>query len=494
MRIAAAIVAVGGMVAAWGLWTALMGMPAADVDPGPPGGVVRDILPGGPAWTDGIREGQLVLELRAEDGAGDGLVRVSDGNVVRVFPMAAHVAALRDSQLVGFVAVTLAVLGFASLPRPRVAAGLGAMAAYVGAVPLVLAGNVVGSSVGAVVALVVIGAFVLLARREPVWLRAIGLGLFGLAGGWLATRFLAPVAFDLAEALRTTVTPLAATALIIGPLDLRTVSREVRATGFPTRLDALALMAMFVIAFVLLSTVGPVGLAVLILAVVLLYPRWRRSTSAGLDRYLFADLRERSGLIAIEEERARIARNLHDAPLQELAGVIKRLEGRDESDADVATLRTIATELRGIATDLQPAALEDLGLIPALEDLVGVEWPGRPIEFAVDDTTGYTARERPPADVELVVYRIAAECIHNAMTHSGAIRIDVAGSVRCDRISLTIRDDGTGFDPTDVRAAQRVGHFGLAVMRQRARMIGASVAVATYRGAGTEVSLCWPAA
>jgi signal transduction histidine kinase len=207
-----------------------------------------------------------------------------------------------------------------------------------------------------------------------------------------------------------------------------------------------------------------------------------------VDRLVIAETREQSRILAIEEERQRLARDLHDEPLQRLAGVIKDLERDGGSPAETSVLMEIADDLRGLATDLRPPALDDLGLVPALTGLT-TEGPPR-IRVELDDRTGYDAASRLPADVELALYRIAAEAIRNAIQHSGGTMVSVTGEVAPDRAAIVIADDGRGIDDARLRARQRDGHLGMSTMRQRATLAGATLAIDTS-GAGVRVRVAW---
>ena len=216
-----------------------------------------------------------------------------------------------------------------------------------------------------------------------------------------------------------------------------------------------------------------------------------RALSAALDRILLSEVRERWALVAIEEERARFARDLHDSPLQELAGVIKQLERRRETAGEVEKLRNVAAELRGMALELRPAVLEDLGLAASLLALAEEPNEAGAVATRFRNDTGYGRQQRLPPEVELVAYRVVAETVSNARTHSGARTVYIDGVVSPRYLDLTVSDDGCGFDQTAVRRAEQLGHFGLATMHQRAHIVGASLSVDAEPGRGTTVHLAW---
>jgi signal transduction histidine kinase len=191
---------------------------------------------------------------------------------------------------------------------------------------------------------------------------------------------------------------------------------------------------------------------------------------------------------ATEIERARLAADLHDDALQEMTLLVRRLDGAgDKRSADLA--RSIADRLREVCGDLRLPILDELGAGPALEWLVARvgETSGRQVELERADAA------RPPADVELAVFRVAQEALANAVTH-GAPPIVVRYAAASNRASLSITDRGAGI-PTDAAVvANRSGHYGLLNMRQRAEQIGATFEVREPADGGTSIGLSWSSA
>ena len=206
---------------------------------------------------------------------------------------------------------------------------------------------------------------------------------------------------------------------------------------------------------------------------------------------LGAEVRERIALTAAEKERARLSREIHDDPLQTLAGVIQRLACRADVERELVDLRTVATRLREIATELHPPVLDDLGLVPALESLARHD-EALDVQVVVDGS-GYQAATRPPQDVEIAAYRIVREAVTNAVAHSGTSIVTVLGRVDADVVLLSVVDRGGGFRAPDVDRAMRTGHIGVASMRRRAEAIHAALDVQSGVGAGTTVTLRWSA-
>lgn len=196
---------------------------------------------------------------------------------------------------------------------------------------------------------------------------------------------------------------------------------------------------------------------------------------------------------AQEEERARLARELHDETVQSLialghkAQMAHRLTARDPEGVKVRIdeLRQMIAqaieEVRRFSRALHPHYLEELGLIAALETLTR----DAKAEFVV---TGTLPRLSP--DRELAIYRIAQEAVNNALRHAHAACIRVELSAEQTRVSLHVHDDGIGFlVPTNFTDLTRAGHFGLIGMRERAALVGASLQFAAEPGNGTSVSL-----
>ena len=212
-----------------------------------------------------------------------------------------------------------------------------------------------------------------------------------------------------------------------------------------------------------------------------------------------ADDRRRQRLAAAEAERARWARELHDETLQALgnlrlmlsaaarggnADAMQAAIGRSLSqlESDIATLRSLITELR-------PAALDQLGLEPALLALVDrLRTAGLEVDADVELASEHgRADQRLTPDLETAVYRIVQEALTNAVKHGSASRAVV--EVRDDPgfVDVRVRDDGSGFDPTDATSG-----FGVIGMRERAEILDGSLQIDSAHGAGTTVTARFP--
>jgi signal transduction histidine kinase len=211
-----------------------------------------------------------------------------------------------------------------------------------------------------------------------------------------------------------------------------------------------------------------------------------RSTIRPLARLVTRAQLQRDLIVAATEaERARVAADIHDDALQELTLLVHRLdEAGDEEGAGIA--RTVSDRLRAICGDLRLPILDDLGVGPALDWLVlRIErLSGGEVRLERADGT------RPPADVELAIFRIAQEALGNAVKH-GAPPIVVRYRATDAGASLSVDDAGPGIVPDAAESAEREGRFGLMNMRQRAEAIGAILDIRRWPSGGTHVALEW---
>jgi signal transduction histidine kinase len=197
---------------------------------------------------------------------------------------------------------------------------------------------------------------------------------------------------------------------------------------------------------------------------------------------------------AQEDERARIARDLHDSAGQAMASILLSLKLAEQAKtiedmrarlADVRELASLtAGDVRRIAMELRPSVLDDLGLEAAI-DRHCTELQER--SGLLIHTTIRLSR-RLDAEVETVVYRIVQEALTNAVKSADAKRIDIAVHDAGGVIRLTVRDDGHGFDPDQVSKG-----LGLLGMRERAELLDGKLSISSAPGEGTTVELEVPA-
>jgi two-component system, NarL family, sensor histidine kinase UhpB len=205
--------------------------------------------------------------------------------------------------------------------------------------------------------------------------------------------------------------------------------------------------------------------------------------------------RRRAGSAALqaqEEERARVARDLHDEVNQSLTGLLLRLEAAREAappelEAELAETKALANqamrELLSLARQLRPTALDDLGLAAAIAGQVKqVERPG--LEAGLTTEGDFSGLDD---DVQLVVYRVAQEALTNAARHSEAKRITVSLRRSGGGVELEVTDDGRGF-----AFEQSERGLGIGGMRERALLVGGELTIESRPDRGTTVRLSVP--
>lgn len=208
-----------------------------------------------------------------------------------------------------------------------------------------------------------------------------------------------------------------------------------------------------------------------------------------------ARLYEQAQTLAALEERQRLAQNLHDAVNQSLfsagliAEVLPRLWERspDEGRQALEDLRRLTrgalAEMRGLLAELQPLVLTDTDLGDLLHQL-GNALTGRtsiPVLVTVRGECDL------PAEVQVILYRLCQEALTNIAKHAGASHVTVTLQCDVEEVTIHIRDDGCGFDAPHSAA----GHYGLNIMHDRARSIGAQLTVSSQPAHGTEIVIYW---
>jgi signal transduction histidine kinase len=199
-----------------------------------------------------------------------------------------------------------------------------------------------------------------------------------------------------------------------------------------------------------------------------------------------------------EEERKRIARELHDSASQSLTSLmlgLKMMEtncGDEQIARQVDELRQVAAhtldEVHDLSIRLRPRILDDLGLNAALEQLVK-EWQARtktPVDCVIH--TGVT---RLPAEIETTLYRIVQEALTNISRHVGAQSVSVLLERRGDEVITIVEDDGRGFEASSITGDS---HLGLAGMQERAELLGGSLTIESRPGVGTSLFVRLPLA
>jgi len=208
-----------------------------------------------------------------------------------------------------------------------------------------------------------------------------------------------------------------------------------------------------------------------------------------------------SVITAQEEERKRIAREIHDGPAQSLANIVMRAEYilklmevnpslvKDELLTLMELVRKSLADVRKIIFDLRPMSLDDLGLIPALRRYIEqftkdygifVELTVLGKEYALDST------------LAIAIFRIIQESLNNVRKYAGATEVVVKLEYLPDRINGTIRDNGCGFDVEKVLADKEGTAFGIMGMRERVQLLKGKFEIRSKIGRGTEVMFFIP--
>jgi signal transduction histidine kinase len=209
--------------------------------------------------------------------------------------------------------------------------------------------------------------------------------------------------------------------------------------------------------------------------------------------------RLRHSIAASERERRRWARELHDETLQGLGGLRVLLSSAlrssrgdtrladavskaiDQLTAEIAALRALITELR-------PAALDQLGLVPAIETLAQRTASEHDLTVETNIELALETRHLLDPDTESSLYRLVQEALTNVTKHAAASRVEIALEQRDDTVRLRISDDGRGFEQESAN-----GGFGLIGMRERVLLAGGRLDITSNPGEGTTLEARLPA-
>jgi signal transduction histidine kinase len=217
---------------------------------------------------------------------------------------------------------------------------------------------------------------------------------------------------------------------------------------------------------------------------------------AGLRRYVGAMTQSQ------EDERRRLARELHDETTQNLLAISRRLELYRDAEEDARykerwqELHTIVNEtlsgVRQMSQDLRPLILEDLGLIPALQTLVRNAQQGTgALPHAKLEVSGNPCPLTP--EQELAIYRITQEALNNVLKHSRATAAWVGLEYGPNQVSLSIRDDGNGFEvPESIATFTQSGSFGLMGIQERVWAQAGTLTINSNPHQGTQIQVILP--
>ena len=223
----------------------------------------------------------------------------------------------------------------------------------------------------------------------------------------------------------------------------------------------------------------------------------RLAESLGSRAAIAVDLSERFSRDSVrrvveaqELERARLARELHDETGQALTSILlglKPLERTAESAEARAALESVRElvistlqDVRRLAVELRPSALDDFGLVPAVERLTETFREQSGLRVDLETQLG---EERLPSEAETTLYRVIQEALTNVVKHSAANRVSILLQRKNSAVVAVVEDDGAGFDPNDTRADA----LGLSGMRERVSLAGGRLQVESSPGAGTTV-------
>ena len=207
--------------------------------------------------------------------------------------------------------------------------------------------------------------------------------------------------------------------------------------------------------------------------------------------------------IAQEDERKRIARELHDDTIQSLVVLARQLEEvisdkrglseykRIQLDILRDRIDKLIADVRRLSQDLRPPSLDRLGLVPALEWLTSdiSKRSGMDVQVIVRGVT-----RRLPQDIELVFFRVAQEALRNTLKHSAATSAEVKVEFGEKLVVITVKDNGRGFHtPETTGDLVKLGRLGLAGMQERIQLIGGKLKISSKPGKGTVVTIEAPA-
>lgn len=204
-----------------------------------------------------------------------------------------------------------------------------------------------------------------------------------------------------------------------------------------------------------------------------------------------------------EDERKRVAREIHDGPAQDLANIVlkaeicERLFAAERNDELLVELQDLKSavkrglnEIRKIIHNLRPMVLDDLGLIPAVKRLVEETQEQSDIEI---NLTIIGRESRLDSAVEIALFRVIQEAVNNSRKHAHATKINVKMEFLPEQINAVIEDNGIGFNMDSLNKKLASGnHFGLYGMRERIQLLAGKFSIRSSTGAGTRISIMIP--
>lgn len=204
---------------------------------------------------------------------------------------------------------------------------------------------------------------------------------------------------------------------------------------------------------------------------------------------------------AQEEERRRLAREIHDGPAQAMANIVMRVDfclkllelAPEKVPGELVLLQKVVreclNEVRKVIFDLRPMVLDDLGLVPALKKFFEDYHKqfNLPVQFI------FLGEERRlDKAVEVALFRIVQEALRNVQKHARARKVTVKLEVLAEKVNVVVKDDGCGFDVEEVLSGKREGVYGLMGMRERVQLLDGSLSIRSASGYGTAVTISIP--
>jgi len=209
--------------------------------------------------------------------------------------------------------------------------------------------------------------------------------------------------------------------------------------------------------------------------------------------------RRESIILIQEEERHRIARDLHDTSLQTLAHLVHKLElcgmhmdAEDMLQAKLEllyvkkSLNEVIDEIRETIFNLRPMQFDDLGVVETFCRFLEKENADKRFDVKADMDDTQCKNDL----VKLTLYRIVQECVSNAIQHSEGSEIFIEGKAKEGFYLLSVRDNGKGFTMNDV--SEKKNHYGLSVVRERASLLNGDVKIESREGKGTNITIVIP--
>lgn len=204
---------------------------------------------------------------------------------------------------------------------------------------------------------------------------------------------------------------------------------------------------------------------------------------------------------AQEEERKRVAREIHDGPAQSMANVVLRTEVceklletdhlavKNELQELRAIVKTSLQDVRRIIFDLRPMALDDLGLVPALTRYL--ETLKERYNILIEIKSSENQKRFNPT-IEVAVYRVIQEAVMNTIKHANAGKISVKIDIEPNSIIVLVKDNGIGFEADKFLESPRNDSYGLLGMRERLEILGGQLSIKSDLGLGTEILAILP--